>query len=109
MKKIDIIKEAKDFDYIINHIPKKRNKYFSIFYLSNKEKNHYGISVPKKLGIAVIRNKKKRQIKNIIDKNKKILPKYYDYVIILKKELLELTYLEMEENLLSLFKQIKEN
>ena len=46
MKKIDIIKEAKDFDYIINHSPKKRNKYFSIFYLSNKEKNHYGISVP---------------------------------------------------------------
>ena len=62
------------------------------------------ITIPKKTGTAVVRNKIKRRIKNIIDNNKKIVQSGYDYVIIVKKGVLDLTYQEMERELLKLIK-----
>ena len=108
MKKIDIIKSSNEYTEIINKEKSKKNKYYSIYYRSNNQNNRYGITIPKKLGIAVLRNKTKRRIKNIIDKNKKSIQSGYDYVIIVKKGILELTYLDMEKELLKLMKSIGE-
>ena len=68
----------------------------------NNKSNRYGITVPKKTGPAVTRNKIKRRVKNIIDNNKKVVHNGYEYVIIIKKGILELTYKEMEKELLKL-------
>ena len=106
MKKIDIIKSSREYTEIINLNKNKRNKYFSIYYRKNNKDNRYGITVPKKTGTAVIRNKTKRRIKNIIDNNKKCVHNGYDYVIIIRKGILELTYQEMEKELLNLMKNI---
>ena len=106
MKKIDIIKSSREYTEIINLNKNKRNKYFSIYYRKNNKDNRYGITVPKKTGTAVIRNKTKRRIKNIIDNNKKVVHNGYDYVIIIRKGILELTYQEMEKELLNLMKNI---
>lgn len=106
MKKIEIIKESREYTSIINTCISKKSKYYSIFYRKNNENNRYGITIPKKLGVAVIRNKTKRRVKNIIDKNKNAIQNGYDYVIIVKKGILELTYLEMEKELLRLIKSI---
>ena len=106
MKKINIIKSSDEFTEIINTGKSRKNKYYSIYYRNNNEKNRYGITIPKKLGIAVLRNKTKRRVKNIIDKNKKSIQNGYDYVIIVKKGILELTYIDMERELLSLIKSI---
>ena len=102
MKKIEIIKSSGEYTEIINTSKSKKSKYFSIYYRKNNNSNRYGITVPKKTGTAVIRNKIKRRIKNIIDNNKKIVHNGYDYVIIIKKGILELTYEEMEKELLKL-------
>lgn len=106
MKKIEIIKESREYTSIINTCSSKKSKYYSIFYRKNNENNRYGITIPKKLGVAVIRNKTKRRVKNIIDKNKNAIQNGYDYVIIVKKGILELTYFEMEKELLRLIKSI---
>ncbi len=102
MKKIEIIKSSEEYTEIINTSKSKKSKYFSIYYRKNNNSNRYGITVPKKTGTAVIRNKIKRRIKNIIDNNKKIVHNGYDYVIIIKKGILELTYEEIEKELLKL-------
>ncbi len=102
MKKIEIIKSSGEYTEIINTSKSKKSKYFSIYYRKNNQSNRYGITVPKKTGTAVIRNKIKRRIKNIIDNNKKIVHNGYDYVIIIKKGILELTYEEIEKELLKL-------
>lgn len=107
MKKQEILKKSYDFESIINKNICVKNKYFSIFYQKNNEKNIYGISVPKKIGNAVTRNKIKRQIKTIIDKNKLSIPKNYDYVIIIRKGLLEIDYINKETELINLFNNIK--
>ena len=109
MKKKDIIKSKNEYTEIINNCSYKKNNYFVIYYRNNNKNNRYGISIPKKTGKAVIRNKLKRRIKNIIDINKFIIPKTYDYVIISRKRLIELNYQEMELSLISLMKKIGEN
>ena len=106
MKKIDIIKSSDEYTEIINNGKTRKSKYYSLFYRNNNNSNRYGITIPKKLGIAVLRNKTKRRVKNIIDQNKNTIQNGYDYVIIVKKGILELTYLDMEKELLKLMKSI---
>ena len=106
MKKIDIIKSSNEYTEIINNSKTIKNKYYSIFYRKNNISNRYVITIPKKLGIAVLRNKTKRRVKNIIDKNKNTIQNSYDYVIIVKKGILELAYSDMEKELLNLMQSI---
>ena len=105
MKKKDIIKKSDEFTKIINNNKKTRNKYYSLFYKKN-DSTLFGISIPKKTGNAVVRNKIKRQTKNIIDNNKINIQTGYNYVIIIRKEILELSYEEKEKELITLFKRI---
>ena len=60
MKKINIIKSSDEYTEIINKGKTRKNKYYSVFYRKNNKSNRYGITIPKKLGIAVLRNKTKR-------------------------------------------------
>lgn len=106
MKKVNIIKENVEFNRIINSINPYKSRNF-IIYLEEIEENNYkfGISVGKKIGKAVVRNKLKRQIRNIIDKNS--YQKNFKCIIILKKSVLNINYNEMEEEINYLFKKLK--
>lgn len=84
MKKKEIIKKSNDYTKVINKNNKLKNKYYSLFYIKS-DNTLFGISIPKKIGNAVIRNKNKRQIKNIIDNNKNNIQNGYNYVIIIRK------------------------
>ena len=91
MKKRDIVKSNELFNNIIASGKRVSNKYFIICSLKKDfEKNNYGIAVGKKVGNAVIRNKIKRQIRNIIDYNTNLFPNFHNYIIICKKEVLKL-------------------
>lgn len=106
IKKINIIKKNEEFSQIINNGKCMRNQFFSIYIVENKLGiSRFGISVSKKIGIAVVRNKLKRQIKNIIDINQKVFKKNIDYIIIGKKELLDIDYNRIEQNLIFLIKK----
>lgn len=107
MKKKEIIKKSNDYTKVINKNNKLKNKYYSLFYIKS-DNTLFGISIPKKIGNAVIRNKNKRQIKNIIDNNKNNIQNGYNYVIIIRKEILSLSYQEKEKELINLFKKIGE-
>ena len=109
MKKKNIIKSEREFTKIIKTCKYLKNSNFLVYFQINEENNRYGISVPKKIGKANIRNKIKRRIKNIIDNNKFNIQNSYDYVIISRKRLLELTYKEMEYNFIILVKKLGEN
>lgn len=108
MKKLNIIKESKDFDTIL----KKRKQFaskFTYIYINENDLNNYrfGICVSKKLGKAVIRNKIKRRVKDIIDKSK-LQFNNKDYIIILKKSAKDAEYLELKEDIINLLKKINE-
>ena len=105
MKKINILKNNRDFNRII-----KNNKSFKykdyIIYIERDTNDFYkfGISVSKKIGNAVVRNKLKRQIKNIIDK--KCYENSFNCIIILRKGILTKSFSEMSEDLYSVFKTL---
>lgn len=105
MKKYEIVKEHTEFDDIIAKGRYKKNKHFVIY---NKESNfsypRFGIAVGKKIGNAVTRNKFKRQIRMIINNNKNLFKNNQDYIIIVKKSSLDLTYTELNDNLVELLK-----
>lgn len=106
MKKINILKNNRDFTRII-----KSNKSFKykdyIIYIERDTNDLYkfGISVSKKIGNAVVRNKLKRQIKSIIDK--KCYENSFNCIIILRKGILNKSFNEMSEELYSAFEILK--
>lgn len=105
MKKINIVKANKDFNYIISKNKSYKYKDY-IIYLSKTDSKIYrfGISVGKKVGNAVTRNKIKRQIRSIIDK--KHYKKGFDCIIIVGKKILLRSYDEMMSNLHAAFKEL---
>ena len=108
MKKQNIVKKSKDFNRIIKKRHGKSNNYFII----NKERNNenipkFGITFTKNIGNAVTRNKLKRRIKSIIDNNTEIYDNNYTYIIIAKKEVLNLTYRQIEQELINIFNKMK--
>lgn len=111
MKKINIIKDSRDFTRIIKNNKAYKYKDY-IIYLERTNDSFYkfGISVGKKIGNAVTRNKIKRQLKSIIDK--KDYQKGFNCIIIVGKGILEKEYKKRENNLYEAFSNlniIKEN
>ena len=105
MRKLYIVKESKDFDSIIKNNLFNKNKSFVVYYKENNLKyNRYGISVSKKLGNAVFRNKYKRKIRSIIDNCKKDYNISKDYIIILRRGALDKNFKELKDDLESLIR-----
>ncbi len=103
MRKLYIVKETRDFEKVINNGICNKNQNFIVHSLNNElPYNRYGISVSKKLGNAVFRNKYKRKIRSIIDNNKKDYLNGKDYIIILRKGALDKSYQELEKELIKL-------
>lgn len=106
MKKINILKNSRDFDRIIKNNKSYKYKDY-IFYL---EKNagdvfKFGLSVGKKIGNAVRRNKIKRQLKAII--SEKDYQNNFNCIIIVGKGINERNFNEMRQNLLIAFNNLK--
>lgn len=105
----NIVKNSEDFTRIISKKQGVVNNYFII----NMEENNnlipkFGITFVKNMCNAVNRNKLKRQVKSIIDNNKKIYENNKNYIIIIRKDALNKSFNELEENLISLFNKLKE-
>ena len=65
MKKKYIVKTREEFNCLIKTGICSKNKYFVIYHLpNNKSYDRFGISVGKKIGNAVTRNKYKRKIRS---------------------------------------------
>lgn len=98
MKKINIVKENRDFNRII-----KKNRPFKykdyIIYIDKRDSSVYkfGFSVGKKVGNAVVRNHVKRQLKSIVSQND--YQNNFDCIIIVGKGILNRSFNEMSDNL----------
>ena len=99
MKKKYIVKNSRDFEKIIKEGKCKKNISFIIHSKKNDlDYDKYGISVSKKLGNAVFRNKYKRKIRAIVDNYKKMYINHEDYIIILRRGAIEKTHEELEKD-----------
>ena len=98
MKKRNIVKKKQDYNGIIGKYKPYKYKEYIIYIERIEEDNYYfGFSVGKKIGNAVVRNKIKRQIKNILDK--KVYKNGFNCIIIVRKGILDKNYKEMQNDL----------
>lgn len=103
MRKLYIVKNVREFEDIIKTGKVIKNSSFIIYFKENNLKyNRYGISVGKKLGNAVYRNKYKRKIRAIVDNSPKSNLKPRDYIIILRKSAKDKKYSELEKDFTTL-------
>jgi ribonuclease P protein component len=112
MDKLHTVKKSKDFSNIIHGGTFFKNNCYVIY---NKDNGldiyRFGISVSKKLGNAVERNKYKRQLRFIIDKYKKYYQNGTDYIIIIRNGYIDSNFESKEKNFVYLINKLnsKEN
>ncbi len=106
MKKEFRVKKNEDFQRIIKDKKSVANKKFVVYYKPNDTHLRVGISVSKKLGHAVVRNKIKRQVRmmvhEVFDKNEKM-----DYIVIVRNQFLMNSYHDNIKDLKYLCNKIK--
>ncbi|MCR1809301.1 ribonuclease P protein component [Haploplasma modicum] len=109
MKKEYIIKKKSEIDQLFKSKLKSYNKYFMIFLKkSNLNVNfRFAMSIGKKYGNAVERNKIKRQIRSIIRLNQGSIKVDSDFVIVIRPNANILSYQEIESLIIELLLKLK--
>lgn len=105
MKKEYRIKKSEDILELMKKKNTVGNVYFVIYYQKNHDQEHFkfAISVPKKYGNAVQRNKMKIRVREII-KDESILPNV-DFFVVAKVKSQNLNFDEIKLNIKKLLKK----
>jgi ribonuclease P protein component len=101
------IRKKKDFLYLYKEGKRFRGKSFILVYLSNElEYSRLAVVASKKLGNAVKRNKIKRLFRTLYRRNKTVLTKSLDLIIIPHREIDETKWQSLEKDFLTALKYI---
>ncbi len=110
MKNHYFVKSNQEFQEIIGLKQSIANKTYIIYKRENDLGYHrFGLSVGKKVGNAVLRNKIKRQLRHILREINIKTAKGYDIIIIVKKSILEKSFDVRKRDLVHALKISKVN
>ena len=111
MRKINTIKKNDEFLKVIKNGKYIKENCFTIYYIDNKDDNYYrfGISIGKKVGKAFLRNKIKRRLREIINKYKSLYKNGEEYIIIIKKEINDVSFSQLDDLFLTTLNKLKGN
>ena len=102
------IKKNQDFQKAYKKAKRYYNRDLTILVVHNSlETKRFGFTLSRKFGKANKRNKVRRKLKEIIRSNLDRFDDGFDYVIIPKTQLIEMTYQEIEKTLFHCLKRIK--
>ncbi len=103
MRRYEMVKKHSDFDDIIHTGNLLKNNAYIIYNKVNDlNYTRFGIAVGNKIGDAHIRNRVKRQVREIVTSNKKLFKNNMDYIIIVKKSVLDMDFETMNKLMNSL-------
>ena len=108
MKRYEMVKKHEDFNEIMNKGQKSKGRYLIIFSKSKEyPKPNFGIAISKKSGNAVLRNKLKRRLRNVIDNNRLLFKNNQNYIIMIKGESKFASFKELEQDLIYILRKDK--
>lgn len=109
MKKKYRVKKSKEFEQVLKEGRSFANRQFVVYSLKKPGQAHFriGISVGKKIGNAVVRNKIKRYIREAFHEMENDLHMEYDYIIIARKPTKDMNYFEIKKSLIHVLKLSK--
>jgi ribonuclease P protein component len=106
--KADRLRKRSEFVHVFQQGRKVQNRHFTAFYCPGQNSaSRIGITVTKRVGKAVTRNRIKRIIREHFRLNRECTQPYLDINVIAKKEAVDLTSEEMFYSLNGLFEKIK--
>ena len=105
------IKKRSEFIKSNKFSEKINSQFFIIQKIETNKISHFprfGFTITKKIGSAIVRNKIKRRLKSIIRDLLKYKDKYFNlsfnYILICKKEIVKVSYNDLENELMDKFK-----
>lgn len=109
MKKAYRIKKNTEFQLVFKHGKSVANRQFVIYILKKNDQQHFriGLSVSKKIGNAVVRNRVKRLIRETFKELKDELPVQYDFVVIARKPTADMNFHQVKSSLIHVLKLAK--
>ncbi|GAB3054044.1 ribonuclease P protein component [Virgibacillus ainsalahensis] len=101
MKKEFRIKKNEEFQFTFQYGKSFANRQLVIYYVRKPNQNHFriGLSVGKKIGNAVTRNRIKRYLRQAFQEMEVRLPESYDIVIIARQPTKNMGFLEIKKSL----------
>ncbi|MEA2067106.1 MAG: ribonuclease P protein component [Thermotogota bacterium] len=109
LKKTELIRKKADFKRVLNSGTAIEDRFFIIFIFYNGLPfSRIGISIRKKFGSAVKRNRLKRLVKEVYRTRKMLFPSGYDILFIARRELSDsfkcnnMGYTDIEEKILNI-------
>lgn len=106
--KADRILKRKDYQRLYEEGKKVQNNHFILVYCSGKTERHrLGITVSKKVGNAVVRNRIKRFIREFFRLNRHTLTGIWDINIIAKHHTAGLNFFQVCKSLADLIMKVK--
>lgn len=109
MKKEYRIKKNKEFQAVFKNGQSFANRQFVVYVMDQPEQLHFrvGLSVGKKIGNAVTRNRIKRLIRQVIFEFAPELNQNKDYVIIARMPAADMAYEEVKKSLAHVLRKAK--
>ncbi|GCF92391.1 ribonuclease P protein component [Enterococcus florum] len=109
MKKAYRVKKEKDFQKVFQEGTSFANRKFVVYRLEPSGQDHFrvGISVGKKIGNAVARNRVKRLIRAVLQESSLQIDDRIDFIVIARPAVKGLTYEEVRSNLTHVLKLAK--
>ena len=100
------ISRGKEYNCIYNKGRRMAGKYMIVFSKENQlSHNRFGIVTSKKIGNAVIRNRAKRQIREVIRKNLNNLRPGFDVVVVARFNIKDTSFELIEKEFLRLMRK----
>lgn len=102
MKKRERIKKNKEFSYVFERGRSVANRQFVLYVCPKEGQTHFrlGLSVNKRIGNAVTRNRVKRYIREVFHEMRDFLEQNNDYVVIARVPTATMNFSEVRSSLL---------
>ncbi|QGG46988.1 ribonuclease P protein component [Heliorestis convoluta] len=101
------LRRSKDFQTVYRRGNSVAGRYVVLYLLKGKGTQRFGFSVSSKVGKAVIRNKVKRQLREICRRYRPRLHQGRDVILIARQKIKGIPFREVEKDVIKLFKRAK--
>ncbi|MFP4975094.1 ribonuclease P protein component [Paenibacillus sp. CN-4] len=103
------LRNRTDFSTVYRHGKSFANHQFVVYWFHRKEVEQFrlGVSVSKKVGNAVVRNRMRRVVKEIVRSHEAEIADHLDLVFIVRKGALSMSFAELDKSVLHVLRKAK--
>ena len=106
LKRINRLKKRYQFNYVYKSGEHFSGEHMVLYVVSSKTKNiKIGLAVTKKIGKAVVRNRVRRQLREIIKKQVPVLKQNYNIIVVARENITTASFENLSNEFLKLVKK----